>query len=128
MSAEAPTYSEKLLDPRWQRKRLEAMQRDDFKCRDCKRDTITLHVHHLHYAESGNPWDVKNKDLVTLCKHCHTRRHNIEKFDPGLVELFRNLPPKEYPVQIWLLLAHLRTIHGWFTYLADSYSRQDYEI
>jgi hypothetical protein len=38
------TYSEKLKDPRWQKKRLEVMKRDDFKCKLCNDETTTLQI------------------------------------------------------------------------------------
>lgn len=64
------TYSEKLKDPRWQKKRLEIFQRDEFKCTLCGDSKSTLHIHHLEYGE--NPWDVDNEQLTTHCEHCHT--------------------------------------------------------
>ena len=67
----AKTYYEKLKDPRWQRKRLEVMERDEWKCRRCKCEGKTLNVHHKRYAKNGDPWGVELKDLVTLCEHCH---------------------------------------------------------
>lgn len=63
------TYSEKLLDPRWQKKRLEVMKRDHFKCKLCKDGTSTLHIHHKSY--NSEPWTVKNDELITLCEKCH---------------------------------------------------------
>jgi len=63
------TYKEKLKDPRWQKKRLEIMRRDGFKCVECGNDKIELHVHHLKY--SGDPWETSNSDLITVCHHCH---------------------------------------------------------
>lgn len=69
------TYSDKLKDPRWQKKRLEILNRDNFKCTFCGDKSSTLHVHHLAYART--PWDVPNEDLVTTCSHCH---HIIEFF------------------------------------------------
>lgn len=63
------TYSEKLKDPRWQKKRLEVMSRDEFKCRLCWDDKTTLHVHHTKY--NGEPWEADSDCLVTLCEHCH---------------------------------------------------------
>lgn len=63
------SYSEKLRDSRWQKKRLEIFNRDGFKCRSCQSEDETLCVHHLKY--DGNPWDVSNDDLVTLCETCH---------------------------------------------------------
>lgn len=66
------SYSEKLKHPKWQRKRLEIMQRDGFKCSICNDEDTTLHVHHLEYAD-GEPWDIDNSKLVTLCENCHTQ-------------------------------------------------------
>lgn len=64
-----PAYSEKLKDPRWQRKRLEILQRDNWCCTKCGNKEATLHVHHFQY--SGEPWEIDSSLLVTLCKHCH---------------------------------------------------------
>lgn len=66
------TYSEKLKDPRWQRKRLEVMQRDNFACCQCGDAESTLNVHHLKYHKSGDPWMTDDENLVTLCENCHT--------------------------------------------------------
>ena len=66
-------YLTKLKDPRWQRLRLEVMQRDGWTCRSCGDKTTTLNVHHLFYAKSGNPWDVPPSGLLTLCEPCHER-------------------------------------------------------
>lgn len=63
------TYAEKLRDPRWQKRRLEILQRDDFTCRYCKDNETELHIHHLTYSK--NPWDTDEDNLITLCKHCH---------------------------------------------------------
>lgn len=63
------TYSQKLRDPRWQKKRLEILSRDGFKCTKCGDGTTELHVHHLKY--SGQPWEVENEFLTTLCADCH---------------------------------------------------------
>lgn len=70
-----PSYSDKLRDPRWQRKRLEIMQRDGFKCQECTDDSVTLHVHHVRYIKGREPWDYPNGLLVTLCETCHERLH-----------------------------------------------------
>ena len=63
------TYSDKLKDPRWQKKRLEILARDNWTCQKCMDNETTLHVHHLKY--NGNPWESDEGDLITLCKHCH---------------------------------------------------------
>ena len=67
------TYGEKLKDPRWQKKRLEILERDDWTCQGCWATEKTLHVHHLAYT--NNPWDAEAEDLMTLCDSCHDRLH-----------------------------------------------------
>jgi len=63
------SYAKKLRDPRWQKKRLEILSRDDFKCRLCANGKEELHVHHISYK--GEPWDQDSDKLITLCKSCH---------------------------------------------------------
>jgi hypothetical protein len=71
------SYSEKLKDVRWQKKRLQVLERDEWRCRDCGCEDKTLHVHHCHY-EKGGPWETADELLLSLCKDCHERRHAIE--------------------------------------------------
>jgi hypothetical protein len=71
-------YWQKLLDPRWQRKRLEILNRDDFTCLDCGAKEATLHVHHCVYVKGGEPWDPPEEELRTLCNLCHLKRHDLE--------------------------------------------------
>ena len=65
------SYSELLKDPRWQRKRLEILARDDWKCSHCLRGDITLHVHHKLYRKGAKPWEYDGDCLTTLCAECH---------------------------------------------------------
>jgi hypothetical protein len=74
-------YKELLKDPRWQRKRLEILQRDDFTCRQCGSKENTLHVHHHYYTKGKSPWDYDNRVLVTLCDECHYTEETLKK-DP----------------------------------------------
>lgn len=68
----ATTYAEKLLDPRWQRKRLEVLERDNWMCQYCFNSENTLHVHHLRYEDYyKNPWDYPMEYLITACEKCH---------------------------------------------------------
>jgi hypothetical protein len=71
------TYSEKLKDPRWQRRRLEIMQRDDFTCLRCEEAENTLHVHHLYYVSGREPWDYPLWSYQTLCEKCHKETREI---------------------------------------------------
>lgn len=73
----AKSYSEKLRDPRWQKRRLEALYRDNFTCVSCGDNKTELHVHHESY--SGEPWDIELDKIKTMCRHCHYVR---EKFNP----------------------------------------------
>jgi hypothetical protein len=67
------SYGEMLKDPRWQRKRLEILERDGWKCQTqaCGTTTVTLHVHHRRYERGLSPWEYDGNDLVTLCEDCH---------------------------------------------------------
>jgi hypothetical protein len=69
------SYSDKLKHPKWQKKRLEILQRENFKCQCCGHDDRTLHIHHLIYSE-GEPWDAPNDTLECLCEICHDFREN----------------------------------------------------
>jgi Restriction endonuclease len=64
-------YSDLLKDPRWQKKRLEVMKRDNFTCQICGDNLSTLNVHHKHYKNGLRPWEYKNDDYITLCECCH---------------------------------------------------------
>lgn len=63
-------YRQKLRDPRWQKKRLEILNRDGFSCCKCRTSKETLHVHHKRYI-GGDPWNIPNDALVTLCEGFH---------------------------------------------------------
>lgn len=65
------TYAEKLKDPRWQKKRLEVLQRDGFSCQVCGRKDRTLHVHHRFYISGRMPWEYMDGNFQTLCCDCH---------------------------------------------------------
>ena len=65
------SYIEKLKDPRWQKKRLEIMERDEFKCQKCHNPENTLHIHHFAYIKDKDPWDYPSDYLITLCEDCH---------------------------------------------------------
>ncbi len=72
-------YSEKFKDPRWQKKRLEILERDEFSCQICFDTESTLHVHHKYYEGNKDPWNYPNHILVTLCSDCHESEHLNKK-------------------------------------------------
>ena len=65
------SYSDKLKDPRWQRKRLEVMEAADFACENCGDSESTLNVHHGYYEWGREPWDYDLETLHCLCEPCH---------------------------------------------------------
>lgn len=64
-------YSKKLRDPRWQKMRLQILERDEFTCTSCYNSEDTLHVHHRYYEAGKDPWEYPAEALVTLCENCH---------------------------------------------------------
>ncbi len=74
----AKSYSEKLQDPRWQKKRLKCLERFEWKCGDCGAVNKTLHVHHKTYDRPGaDPWDTPDGNLVACCHDCHEARESL---------------------------------------------------
>lgn len=87
MISKKPDYSKKLLDARWQKKRLEIMGRDCFTCQKCQAtDHRTLHVHHRHYLFGRDPWDYPNELLVTLCATCHKQEEDCANLGKEMFE------------------------------------------
>lgn len=132
------TYKEKLLDPRWQKKRLEILQRDNFTCQHCWDKESTLHVHHKEYFKGLDPWDIKNDYLVTLCESCHlyeTENMSIsilqlsgwikKLFSSGDVETlsvgFYNLELNHLPEVVASMIKYLLSTHEEMDALRDRY-------
>lgn len=88
------TYEEKLLHPKWQKKKAEILARDNHTCRSCGATEITLHAHHLFYIKDTDPWDYKDDSLITYCEICHNTEHLIGNvLRDYLVELIKENPP-----------------------------------
>ena len=68
------SYQRLLRDPRWQRRRLQVLERDSWTCRECGAEDRELHVHHTVYVAGKAPWEVPPRTLVTLCIDCHRRK------------------------------------------------------
>ena len=82
------SYSDLLKDPRWQKKRLEILERDQFMCQNCSDTEKTLHVHHRAYAKNTKPWEYVDKNYVTLCADCHEEWELAKNFiDAALMEI-----------------------------------------
>jgi hypothetical protein len=72
---EKQKYSEKLKDPRWQKKRLEILNRDNWECQQCGDSESSLVVHHLRYIPNHEPWEYSPHQLLTLCESCHNQEY-----------------------------------------------------
>ncbi len=70
MSDKIP-YWQRLQDPRWQKKRLEVLQRASFTCEECRDESSTLHVHHRYYVDGRLPWEYPDFCFQALCRTCH---------------------------------------------------------
>jgi hypothetical protein len=86
------TYAQQLRDRRWQRKRLEILERDQWCCKhpECTKpedDAVMLVVHHRVYHAGKMPWEYEDPDLLTLCERCHGKVHNLETKPPTQFEL-----------------------------------------
>ena len=68
---EQSTYQQALRDPRWQKKRLEILEKAKFTCESCGESKKELHVHHLIYRRGKLPWEYEDPDLFCLCSSCH---------------------------------------------------------
>lgn len=68
-------FKEQIKSPKWQKKRLEILNRDNFTCQSCGNTNETLHVHHIKYIKDKMYWDYPDSLLITLCEECHDTEH-----------------------------------------------------
>jgi len=80
------TYSEKLRDPKWQRRRLEMFTLADWKCQRCANPHEELHVHHTRYFKGREPWEYEDQWLRVLCAKCHAAEHPDKPTKPQAVK------------------------------------------
>lgn len=103
-------YSVLYKDPRWQKKRLDILQRDKFTCTRCGDTDSTLNVHHDYYEKGRGPWDYPNYSLRTLCECCHKevelereKAHKGESMQTGV----------EHSLDMLLLGRHQDSVDIW---------------
>lgn len=69
------TYAEQLKSPKWQRRRLELLQRSNWRCQSCGDTETELHVHHLSYEAPNAAWQYPDENFQVLCSTCHDLTH-----------------------------------------------------
>lgn len=81
-------YLDQIKSPKWQKRRLDILNRDDFTCQMCGSKETTLHVHHLVYHDGRKMWEYEDWELLTLCEKCHNHEHLIgEVIDEKIFQL-----------------------------------------
>lgn len=105
------SYLDKLKDPRWQKKRLEILNRDEWTCTFCDAKDTTLNVHHISYF--NEPWDAPNTHLITLCEDCH--KAETDDLKEVIKRLPNQLKSKRFSAEsIELLSSIFETDRQWF--------------
>lgn len=78
----------------WLSKKQETYEFFNHKCYYCKQDVgnFRYNIHHLSYDNLWN--EVVGKDIVLVCKSCHSKQHGIKPFsyiDKDVDEIFRQI-------------------------------------
>lgn len=85
-------YAEQFKDPRWQKKRLKILERDNFTCQECDSKKDTLHIHHKYYENNKKVWEYPDTVLITLCENCHELEQLIKKrYESALIRSLYDL-------------------------------------
>ena len=71
------TYQEQIKHPKWQKKRLEVLEANNFTCQQCGRTDMELHVHHTMYKKGASAWEYEISELKCYYKDCHKVDHDI---------------------------------------------------
>jgi hypothetical protein len=73
--SEKLSWSEQYKHPKWQRKRLEALESAGWQCASCGDQGTTLNVHHKRYVKGRMVWEYEPHELTVLCEPCHETEH-----------------------------------------------------
>lgn len=65
--------------PSWKERCRQIILADGGACCQCgrKEPDVVLQVHHKKYVSGRKIWEYPQTDLITLCKGCHAREHNL---------------------------------------------------
>jgi 5-methylcytosine-specific restriction endonuclease McrA len=76
---ELRTWKVQREDPRWQKKKAEICERDNWTCKMCGDTDSQLSVHHSFYMPRRAIWDYPNKSLHCLCWSCHQKAQSTKE-------------------------------------------------
>lgn len=82
-------YKEQLKTSAWLRKKHEILERDNFVCSKCLKDNYEsqLEVHHIAYIKGKKAWEYLDYMLVTLCRECHQKEHDLKSiYNPNKIK------------------------------------------
>lgn len=69
---------------------IKTIVRDSYKCADCGRGDIALIIHHIDETRKTGCLNNDLLNLITLCRHCHSKRHGQlsygNKIDEKLIQ------------------------------------------
>lgn len=62
----------------WKAKRKKILERDEYKCQECKRYGKRIEakeVHHIKPLEDFPDEALSDENLISLCEKCHKKKH-----------------------------------------------------
>ena len=102
-------YSEKLKDPRWQKRRLDVLCAANWACEDCGRRDLELHVHHCAYIRAMQPWEYGLELLMCVCGPCHTfRQQHEDGLRVALGKVTRFLSKNNLEAEAWKIIHEIQ--------------------
>lgn len=93
-------FAESYNTAEWQKKKNRILERDNYTCQICGNTTGVMQVHHITYEHcNGKAYNALNKELITLCKECHSHDDGDHiHFFGGLYKL--RVPHRDFPFPI----------------------------
>ena len=80
-------YKEQIKHPKWQKKRLEILEENNWTCAACGNTDAQLHVHHTRYEKNKMIWDYSNYKLMAVCNECHKEIHRIKDSIKEIIDI-----------------------------------------
>lgn len=102
-------FSDQYKHPKWQKKRLEALESAEFACQKCYDSESQLHVHHKQYIKGRKVWEYETSELAVLCEGCHQDAHRDKDL---LSELLMSIHPEGLSEVITMISAYCSEICG----------------